>query len=178
MKIFAVPSLALSCLLASACTSPVITHISGSGAGLAPPVRLAILAAEADGAPTNKDLNRLIEKSLAARGYGLAEDGPFILDAAFGLRAGTIAVFGKDAQKTLSPPQKKGFLSSCVKQVHRLTLSVLERASGAPVYQGAAEEAHCRDNAAESLPHLIDALAVDMAKPGVERWLPRRQSRK
>jgi hypothetical protein len=159
----------LACLLISACASPAPTRIVGSGAGVAPPAGLAVLAADADGAPANSALTALAEKSLAARGYRLDPEGPYILDMAYGLRPGEIAVFAKPSAPALSPSQKKGFLSACKKQTHRLTLSVLERASGSSVYQGTAEEVHCQGKTTDSLERLLNALTADLAKPGGER---------
>jgi hypothetical protein len=169
MNKFGIFSLTLFCLMTSACASPVATRISGAGPGLAPSSRLAILAPEADGATPYPELAGLITKSLQARGYSVADDGAYILDVAFGTRPGDIAVFGKHPALPMSASQKQSALSACKKQVHRLTVSVLERASGNAIYQGTAEETHCNTDASNSLPQLVDSITADLAKPGGDR---------
>ncbi len=174
MKNFDISLLVLVCLVMTACASPITTRISDAGPGLAPSSRLAILTPEADGAPIYPELAGLMAKSLIARGYSVADDGAYILDVAFGTRPGDIAVFGKEPSLPVSASQKKSALSSCKKQVHRLTVAVLDRASGHAVYQGTAEETHCTADASISLPQLVDSITADFAKPGGNRIITRK----
>jgi hypothetical protein len=174
MKRFDISSLALVCLMMTACASPITTRISDAGPGLPPSSRLAILAPEADGAPLYPQLAGLMAKSLVARGYSVADDGAYILDVAFGTRPGDIAIFGKQPTLPMSASQKKSALSACKKQVHRLTVSVLERASGNAIYQGTAEQTHCNADASISLPQLVDSITADFAKPGGNRVVNRK----
>jgi hypothetical protein len=170
-------SLALLCIVVAGCASPMATRLSTHGAGLTPAASLAILEAEPDGAPVDTALDILMKKSLIARGYSMSPDSAFILNMAFGIRPGGIGVFGTPTAAPLSSTQKKSGLGKCKVHVHRLTLSVLERASGNPLYQGMAEETHCNALAANSLPHLIEALTVDLAKPGGDRVVTRKKLR-
>jgi hypothetical protein len=173
MKRLDIFALAISCLLVAACAAPVATRLTTSGPGLAAPARLTMLAPEPDGAPANAALQALAEKSLATHGYSFVPEGAYFLDIGFSQRSADISVNARQPLVPISPSQKKSFLSRCKKQVHRLTLSVIERASGASVYQGTAEETLCDTVTAESLPYLVEALTADLAKPGGERLLKR-----
>jgi hypothetical protein len=170
-------SLALSCLLAAGCASPIATRLSSSGVGLSPATHFAILEAEPDGAPVDAALDDLMKKSLAARGYALASDGNYILSTAFGVRPGDIAVFGTPSAAPLSSTQKKSGLGKCKVHVHRLSLSVLERTTGKPIYQGTAEETHCNAVAANSMPQLVEIITADLPKPGGNRLVTRKKLR-
>ncbi len=155
--------MASACLVAGACASPVETRLSSAGQGMTPQTQLTILTPDESGAPTNSDLNLLIEKSLTAHGYSLLPDGGHILEYAFSSRPADISLY--------DTKQSQG---SAKKQIYRLTLSVRDRVSGAMLYQGAAEETHRRGTAPEAFPYLVDAVVADMSKPGVQRLLTRK----
>jgi hypothetical protein len=175
MKPMGIYSIALTCLLISGCASPVVTRLSSSGAGLAKTARFAILEVEPDGAPADAPLEDLLNKNLAMSGYTLASDGEYILSSAFGIRPGGIAIYGTPNLPPLSATQKKSGFGRCNVEVHRLTISVLERATGKSVYQGTAEETHCSAITANSLPYLTGALTSDLSKPGGNRVVKRKK---
>jgi hypothetical protein len=166
-----------ACLLAAGCASPVSTRLFSSGIGLSPTTNFAILESEPDAAPVDAALDSLIKTNLTAHGYTLAKDSDYILSTAFSMRPGHIAIFGTPTAAPLSTTQKKSGLGQCNAQVHRLTISVLERATGKPIYQGAAEETHCNAVATNSLPHLVESLTADILKPGGNRVVTRKKSR-
>jgi hypothetical protein len=175
MKPMGLYSIALVCLLTAGCASSIAMRISSSGAGLNPSTRFAILKAEPDGAPADATLDDMLKTNLAKSGYILASDGDYVVSSAFGIRPGNIAVFGASSLPPLSSIQEKSGLSKCKAHVHRLTISVLERATGESVYQGTAEETHCNTLAAYSLPQLVEALTNDLLKPGGARVLKRKK---
>ncbi len=160
-------------LISAGCASPVQTRLAGNGAGVAPAARLVVLAAEEDGPLDNAALLSAIKVRLAGLGYSVAADGEYILDFALSARSADISVSASSDKAATTGP-KKNFLQSCKPQVHSLTLVALNRDSGDVAYRGAAEELHCRGTLAESLPHLVDALATDITRPGGIRLLSRK----
>jgi hypothetical protein len=174
MKLNAISATVVAVLALSlaGCSTPIMTRVSGMGAGVAPPARLSIIAAEEDGPAIDGETQAALAAALTKQGYAVESDGDYILDFSFADRPATIGVSVGQAD-TLSGAKAKKPLQSCKERTHRLTLLIVERKTGQPVYRSGAEEHHCKGTLAESRNALINAVVSDIKQPVPEHLIPR-----
>lgn len=149
----------------SACTGPIETRVVSSGTGVrdaasilteAPPSSQAAAGAYA-----------LAVERLAERGFGQSETGALQLHVAFAERDAAIAVRTKSGEQLLdvSAAKPKKPLQNCADREMRLSVTLTRIADGSELYRGSAAEYHCKAQAADVLPALVNAALADLAGP-------------
>lgn len=163
---FLVLGAALSAVGLSGCAGPVETHIASSGPGLTdrPPLMWAAEAAPA--------AEPAVRAALTAQGFRFAEDAPVAVVASLSERPaalGVQAMQGGAEAAVLAPGKRPRLLQDCTDRSLRLTLSLVDRATGRLLYRASAQEAHCHATLAEVTPRLARMAAADLANPGTAR---------
>jgi hypothetical protein len=152
--------------LAGACATPVETRLSSSGSGVAvASSSMTIVTPDSDGPALHEETRRLFEQALKTRGGTLSPTGDYLVEFAPGQRAADVALAAGPTQSQTSPIQHRSLLQTCKAQLHRVTLVVLRRDSGALAYRGDVEERHCKATLSQTLPVLVEALVADLEKP-------------
>jgi hypothetical protein len=160
-------------LILAGCAATVTTRVSGEGAGLAPPARLAFLATDEDAPVADAAAAAALADALRAAGYSVADDADYLIDFALAARPAAFGVHAGGSTAPLSAAKRKKPLQSCKDHTHRLTLTIADRKTGNTLYRGSAEEHHCKATLAESRAALISAVVGDLKKPGGARVLKR-----
>ena len=143
-------------LATTACSGPIETRIASSGAAL--PSTTGVALAEPD--------QRLTEALLTA-GYAIDPNGAVLIDLGVSERPATMGIADQSA------PRKRAFLQSCRYRTYRVTLSAVDRRTGAILARASAEEHHCRAPLADVAPHLLRQAAAALQADAGERRLTR-----
>lgn len=114
-----------------------------------------------------------LRSALQKAGYALAHDAPYLVDYSVAERSARTGISSKPGGEWLSEEEPKQPLFSCKQKTHRITFTITERATGAALYTGSAEEHHCRATLAESRDALIKAILSDVPQPAGKRVLRR-----
>jgi hypothetical protein len=173
MRSAALPLLISVPLMLAGCASSVMTRVSGEGAGIAPPARLAFLKADEDAPAADEATAKALADALRAQGYSVADDADYLIDFALAQRPAALGITTAGSTTPISAATVRKPLQSCKDNTHRLTVTVADRKTGAMLYRGSAEEHHCKATLAESRGALIDAVVADLKKPGGARVLKR-----
>lgn len=106
-------------------------------------------------------------QSLEKHGYGQSETGGLQLHVAFAERDAAIGVKTKsgDAVRDIAAAKRKKPLQSCADREMRLTITLTRIADGAELYRGSAAEYHCKAQAPDVVPVLVNAALGDLARP-------------
>ncbi len=158
-------------LLLTGCAQTVTTRVAGEGAGLTPPARLAFLTADEDAPATDEATAAALANALRAQGYGFADDADYLIDFALAERPAALGITTTGSTAPISAAKARKPLQSCKDNTHRLTVTVADRKTGTILYNGSAEEYHCKTTLAESRGALISAVIADLKKPGGVRML-------
>lgn len=172
-----VKSLATSLLLsalASSCAGPVKTRITGTGPGVRPPAALSFLASEEDSPKPDPATEAALRAALQQAGFSVTTDADYTVDYAVAERPSGYGVSAAPGGEWLSEEKAKRPFSSCKERTHRITLTVVERKTGTPLYRGSAEEHHCRATLPESKGALIAAILADLQAPQGKREVRRK----
>ncbi len=161
-------------LAMTGCTTAITTRVSGNGAGLAPPARLAIAPADEDAPLVDGETQSILGAALSKRGYMVSDEGDYILDFSLADRPAAMGASIGQSGPSLSAVKTKKPLQSCKDRTHRLTILIADRKSGQTVYQGGAEEHHCKGSLADSRAAMVNALVADIRQPGGVRLLSRK----
>jgi hypothetical protein len=158
-------TMAVIALCIAGCAHPIVTRISGTGVGVASSARLSFLVSEPDAPQIDPAARKALTDRLLAKGYTVVDSGDHLLDFSLSDRVATMGVRGEAPGSWLSNTKAKRPFQPCANRVHRVTLVVVEQASGNIVYRGQAEEYHCKATLQDSVSALVDAVVVNMAKP-------------
>ena len=162
-------SLILALLLApAACAGPVETRINAAGAGVAQGQPLMWAPLPVGTGEEAAQARAALGTALGTQGYRLIDDAPLMLTFGLSERPAHIGLAtGQDA--ALSPHKRRRLLQSCADRMLRLSISIIDRASGETRYLGSAEEAHCRAGLGDALPRLSRMAVAEMARPSGEQ---------
>lgn len=166
------PFLMIASLALSSCAGPVETRINAAGAGIATaqPLMLAPLAPGEEAARPGLVAGRqALGTALAAQGYRLAEDAPLAVTIGVAERPARISVSAGQGDTALSPAKKQHLLQNCDDRLMRVTVGIVDRASGDVRYAGSAEEAHCHAALTDAMPRLVGKAVEDMHQPAGAR---------
>ena len=149
----------------SACAGPIETRVVSCGAGV--PEAASILAEAPPNSEVAASAHKLVTGRLAERGFGQSPAGALQLHIAFAERDAAIAVRTRsgDQWADVSAAKPKKPLQSCADREMRLTVTLTRIADGTELYRGSAAEYHCKAQAANVLPSLVDAALADLAGP-------------
>lgn len=152
-------------LLLTGCAAPVVTRIDTAMPG-AQPVSASFVVADFPGdvAPVQRYATGLVAQSLAQRGWSNAESAEFALSVTLSDRpAQSQLLLGDDYGKpagVIGPAATRNNNRGCARRDHRLTVTLVHRATGELVYSGAASEYHCKAGLEQNVPALV-AAALD-----------------
>lgn len=170
--------LALLCVTGglSGCSGPVETRIMAGGPGI--PGRSTLMWADGQaGSPLEVRARSDVEAALRQQGFVFSDDAPVMVTLGLAERPGGIGLQeGRAADGTpiaagpaLSPGKRRRLLQSCADHIVRLSLGLLDRAGGAVLYSGSAQEAHCHAGIADVTPRLARLAVADLRAPSGER---------
>lgn len=132
-------------LVSAGCTGHIETRASATGDRLPGQARVA---------PVQQDA-RLAE-ALKAEGFVVDSDAGVLLDLGISDRPASVAIDGQSAAR------KRHFLQQCPYHIFRVTLSAIDRESGAVIVRAGVEEHHCRAKIDAVAPLLIRRAVVTL----------------
>ncbi|MGL5836973.1 MAG: hypothetical protein ACRCY3_00565 [Sphingorhabdus sp.] len=149
----------------AACTGPIETRISNSGAGLSVPVSILIEAPSSN--PVTASARQAVLTALADRGFATSEQGELQLQVGLSERDASIAVSetSKTGSKSLAGIKKRKPFQNCADREYRLTVVLTRISDGALQYRGSAAEYHCNAGLPDVLPALTKQALADIARP-------------
>lgn len=156
--------LAMSVAVLSGCSGPIETRVTThSAAALPQPDQYSFGAASEQSNEHYKEARNLVDSALKRKGLRMADDAPMLVDIALAERPASISIsVGEENDTAIVAAQKeKKPLQSCDDKEHRLTVSIVERATGQELYSGTAAEYHCKGAISDSLPHLVRGAMSD-----------------
>lgn len=158
-------SVSLCVLGLAACAGPIETRVVSGGEGLAVPT--SILREEPPKSAIAAQAHALASQHLAGLGYAQSDSGALQLHIGFAERDAAISVKAKSGEtaRDIAAAKARKPLQSCADREMRLTLTLTRIADGAELYRGSAAEHHCKAQAAEVVPHLVQAALGDLARP-------------
>lgn len=156
--------IAISVTVLSGCSGPIETRVTThSAAPLPKPDNYSFGASSDQSNEHYKTARNLVGSALERKGLRMADDAPMLVDIALAERPASISIsVGEESDTAIVAAQKESkFLQSCDDKEHRLTVSIVERATGQAVYSGTASEYHCKGLIGDSLPHLVRGAMSD-----------------
>jgi hypothetical protein len=160
-------------LLVSGCASPVVTRVSSTGRGLAPPTQLAFGSPDDDAPAADAQTQAELDSALRARGYSIGAEAEYLIDFSLADRPASLRIATSKPDLPSSGVKKHRFLARCTARSHRLTLVVVDHKTGETAFRGAAEENHCKGSLEKSRAALIEALVADLKNPRGDHYQPR-----
>lgn len=151
--------------LLTGCGGPVETRSETHSIAALPAQKIYALPekpAQSNGA--YKGAQELVVDGLAERGFSVSDTAPLLLQIALAERPADMSMMlgENESQRAIATAKLQKPLQSCNDREHRLTLTILDVASGAIAYRGTAAEYHCKGVIADSLPHLVEAALADL----------------
>ena len=167
-------SMALIALLA-ACSGPIETRVHNAGSGVAPVGSYRVVQAPGDASDVQQMALAETIKALAAMGWTQSDKGQHLLSVAVAERPAQLGLAVKTGAEpqSLAVPKPVRLMQSCKDREYRVTVALVDGASGAMAYRGSAAEYHCREQLANVLPLMVDMAVQDMRNPGQQRALVR-----
>lgn len=161
LAILMIPILAMT----ANCSGPIETRIQTQAASPLPAQKQYSFPAKPEQKnETYKKARTLVAEALSAQNFTATENAPTMVHIALAERPASIAMtVGEKADvDIISLPKKRKPLQSCKDIEHRLTLKMIDTASGSVIYSGTAAEYHCKGSLEQSLPYLIDGALSDL----------------
>lgn len=169
MKFWIICSVVLTGL--TACSGPIETRVQNAGSGVASAGSYRV--AQAPGDPSDSQQMALAEtiKALAGMGWNQSDNGKHLLSVAVAERPADLGLAIKTGAvaQPLATPKPERLMQSCKDREYRVTVALVDAATGAVTYRGSAAEFHCREQLANVLPLLVDHAVHDMHSPGQAR---------
>ncbi|MEO9467575.1 DUF4136 domain-containing protein [Parasphingorhabdus sp.] len=156
--------IAISVAVLSGCSGPIETRVTThSVAPLPQPEKYGFGDVSDQSNEHYETARNLVGAALKRKGLQMADDAPMLVDIGLAERPASISVsVGEDSDTAIVAAQKeKKPLQSCDDKEHRLTVSIVDRATGQMVYSGTAAEYHCKGTISDSLPHLVRGAMSD-----------------
>ncbi|MFN3450762.1 MAG: hypothetical protein ACK4ZE_01270 [Sphingorhabdus sp.] len=148
----------------SGCAQDVQTRVSSAGMPDAAAGAYMISTTETMSAEL-RQAYPLVTKTLASKGYSIANEAPLHLQVTVDSRDAALSVGGAVGPTDLAAAKKQKPLQSCKDKEYRFGVTLTRVADGAEIYRGRAAEYHCKMALVEALPTLVDAALADVGAP-------------
>lgn len=129
----------------AACSVAGVPIVQSTGEGIPPSASITI-AEPREGSSYEAELSSALAAALQKRSFTVSDNGSYYLQYGAALRPSSIGVLsaGEDTEvKTVSDDRKKLLLDNCEAQRMRITVTVLDRASGAAVHNSTVDVDDC-----------------------------------
>ena len=155
-------------LILAGCSGPIETRIeTHSAALLAERDSFSFGEQPGEQSETYVQAENLVREALIAKNITASDTGNILVELSLSSRPADVAISvgEKDKEHQLAGKKEKKFLQRCRDVEHRLSIGLLDQATGQLVYRGHAAEYHCKGTLSQSLPHLVEAALSDFGSP-------------